>query len=62
MSEQMTTVECLNENCEKEFETTSLKCADEVVTCPHCNSDHLLDEDYGENDNIFWYLKSIKPT
>ena len=62
MSEEMTTVQCLSEDCEKEFETTNLKRPTEIVVCPHCNAWHELDEDYGENDTTFWYLSSIKPT
>jgi hypothetical protein len=51
-----TTVECLNENCEKEFITTKSKSVDEIVICTHCGTKHELDSDYGDDDNPFWYL------
>ena len=55
----MIMVECLNEGCEKEFETTKMKNVDEVVQCPHCNSKHLLDNDnHGAGE--FWYIRSLK--
>lgn len=57
---KMTKVECLNEECEKEFKTTCMKNVGEVVKCTHCNSEHLLDND-DHGDGEFWYLHSLKP-
>lgn len=59
MIDEMTTVRCLNETCEKEFDTTEMKLPTEIVTCPHCKSDHVLDQD-SDGGGDFWYLHSIK--
>ncbi len=58
---EVTSVQCLNESCEKDFETTSMKNVDEIVKCTHCNSEHLLDhDDDDDGDGMFWYLHSLK--
>jgi len=51
-------VSCLNINCEKDFETKSMRVISEVVTCPHCNSKHEIDLD-SDGDLEFWYLYRV---
>lgn len=58
----MTFVECFNYECEREFETTEFKHADETVVCPYCKTEHKIDLDWGDDDDTFWYMHSIKQT
>lgn len=51
-------VTCLNVGCEKDFKTKSMRVISEVVTCPHCNSNHEIDLD-SDGDFDFWYLYKV---
>ena len=49
---EMTTIDCFE--CGKEFDTSEVKMAGDLLSCPHCKQKMEADIDADEND-YFWF-------
>lgn len=50
--------ECMD--CLTEFPVKGMRKVTDNIVCPDCGAIHFLDDDYGEDGELFWYVCRVE--